>query len=110
MFKTLSAITLASIALTSVSTTAAFSAGKFCPPGLAAKNNGCLPPGIAKRYTIGETLPEGVSYELITDLEQYDLLPPDGEWLYYLVDGDILKIADDMFTVIDAFEILFGNN
>src|SRR5262247_3444785 len=29
-----------------------------CPPGLAKKNNGCLPPGIAKkRYIVGQPLP-----------------------------------------------------
>ena len=110
MFKTFSAIALALITLTGISTTAAYSASKFCPPGLAAKNNGCLPPGIAKRYTIGEPLPDEVPYELITDLLMYDLLPPDGDWLYYMVDGDILKIADDMFVVLEAFEILFGQN
>ena len=91
MFKTFSAIALALITLTGISTTAARSEPKFCPPGLAAKNNGCLPPGIAKRYTIGEPLPEDVPYELITDLELYDLLPPDGDWLYYLVDGEFIE-------------------
>ena len=110
MFKHLSVITILSIAISGMSAGVALSQPKFCPPGLAAKNNGCLPPGIAKRYTIGEPLPDDVPYELITDLAMYDLLPPDGEWLYYLVDGEVLKIADDMFTVIDAFEILFGQN
>ena len=28
-----------------------------CPPGLAKKHNGCLPPGHAKRYVIGQPLP-----------------------------------------------------
>ncbi len=31
-----------------------------CPPGLAKKNNGCLPPGIAKqRFNAGDRLPTG---------------------------------------------------
>lgn len=29
----------------------------FCPPGLAKKNNGCLPPGHARRLGIGDRLP-----------------------------------------------------
>jgi hypothetical protein len=99
-----------SVALTGLNATVAHSEPKSCPPGLAAKNNGCLPPGIAKRYTVGEVLPEGVPYELITDLSHYGLNKPDGEWLYYLVDGEVLKIADDTFTVIEAFQILFGGN
>lgn len=53
-------------------------------------------------------LPEGVPYQLITDLGFYGLTPPDGEWLYYLVDGEVLKIADAAFTVIEALGLL-GN-
>jgi hypothetical protein len=31
-----------------------------CPPGLAKKNNGCLPPGQAKKlYNVGQRLPYG---------------------------------------------------
>lgn len=110
MLKILPSAIALSVALMGVSVTAAHSEPKSCPPGLAAKNNGCLPPGIAKRYTVGEVLPEGVPYELITDLSHYGLNKPDGEWLYYLVDGDVLRIADDAFTVLEAFEILFGSN
>ena len=28
-----------------------------CPPGLAKKNNGCLPPGQAKKFAVGSRLP-----------------------------------------------------
>ena len=38
-----------------------------CPPGLAKKHNGCLPPGIAKRWHLGRPLPNDVVY--------YDLPP-----------------------------------
>src|SRR3954466_15476357 len=35
-----------------------------CPPGLAKKNNGCLPPGQAKkRYVVGHPLPRGIIVE-----------------------------------------------
>ena len=35
-------------------------AGGGCPPGLAKKNNGCLPPGQAKKlYNVGQRLPSG---------------------------------------------------
>jgi len=111
MLKILPSALALSVALMGISATVAQSQAKPCPPGLAAKNNGCLPPGLAKkRYTIGERLPEGTPYELIIDLANYDLIPPDGNWLYYLVDGDVLRIADDAFTVLEAFEILFGPN
>lgn len=32
-------------------------ASRSCPPGLAKKNNGCLPPGQAKKLGIGDRLP-----------------------------------------------------
>ena len=31
-----------------------------CPPGLAKKRNGCLPPGIAKKYAVGQVLNDGI--------------------------------------------------
>ena len=110
MLKILPPALALSVAFIGFNVTVAYSQPKSCPPGLAAKNNGCLPPGIAKRYTIGEVLPEGIPYELITNLAYYGLDMPDGNWLYYLVDGDVLRIADDVFTVLEAFEILFGGN
>ena len=33
-----------------------------CPPGLAKKNNGCLPPGQAKKWALGRPLPPSVVY------------------------------------------------
>ena len=110
MFKILPSALALSVALIGINVTVAHAQPKSCPPGLAAKNNGCLPPGLAKRYTVGKVLPEGVYYQLITDLAYYGLDTPNGNWLYYLVDGDVLRIADDVFTVLEAFEILFGSN
>ena len=97
-----------SVAFAGISVTAAHSQAKPCPPGLAKRNNGCLPPGIAKRFIVGEPLPEGVPYELITDLRGYGLNKPDGEWLYYLVDGEVLRVADATFVVLEALGLL-GN-
>jgi len=38
-----------------------------CPPGLAKKHNGCMPPGQAKKWVIGQPLPRDVIF--------YDLPP-----------------------------------
>ena len=108
MLKLLPSALALSVVLTGINATVAHSQPKPCPPGLAAKNNGCLPPGLAKRYTIGEPLPEDVPYQLITDLMYYGLDRPDGEWLYYLVDGEVLRVADAMFTVLEALGALGG--
>ncbi len=108
MRKPVITILAATTLITGVSAGAALAQPKPCPPGLAKRDNGCLPPGLAKRYVVGQPLPEGLTYELITDLARYGLTPPDGEWLYYLVDGEVLKIADATFVVLDALGLL-GN-
>ena len=105
MLKKLAIVAATSVALINLPMVA-HSQPKSCPPGLAKRDNGCMPPGLAKRYTVGETLPDNVEYQLITDLLKYGLNSPDGDWLYYLVDGDILKIADATFAVLDAWEAL----
>ena len=80
-----------------------FRAGK-CPPGLAKKHNGCLPPGQAKKWSRGRPLP--------ADLKYYDLprdllvrLPaPPANHRYVRVASDILLIAVGSSMVVDAIE------
>lgn len=74
-----------------------------CPPGLAKKNNGCLPPGLAKkRYQIGAALP----YELRGRRPPRDLYhalpPPPAGHVYGYVDGDVLLVAEATHRVVDA--------
>lgn len=82
-------------------------AGK-CPPGLAKKGNGCLPPGQAKKWGMGQPLPPGLTtYPLPRDLEHRLGVPPSGHQ-YVRVAGDILLIAIGTGLVIDAIEDLAG--
>lgn len=78
-------------------------AGK-CPPGLAKKNNGCLPPGQAKKWAKGRPLPGDLRYY---DLP-YDLLrrlpPPPPRHRYVQIAGDVLMIAVGTSMVVDAVE------
>jgi Ni/Co efflux regulator RcnB len=78
-------------------------AGK-CPPGLAKKNNGCMPPGQAKKWAKGRPLPPDLRYN---DLP-YDLLrrlpPPPPQHRYVQVAGDVLLIAVGTSMVMDAVE------
>lgn len=80
-----------------------------CPPGLAKKNNGCLPPGQAKkRYTIGKPLGEGVRYQPISaELSVRIGKPPEG-YLYVTLDGDLLKLAVGTLLVVDAIDGLLN--
>lgn len=80
--------------------------GGRCPPGLAKKNNGCLPPGQAKKWMIGHPLPRDVIfYDLPNELRIRLSLPPSG-YKYVRVAGDILMIAAGSGMVAAAIEDL----
>jgi hypothetical protein len=75
-----------------------------CPPGLAKKHNGCLPPGQARQWRLG--------YPLGRDIVYYDVppslviqlgYPPEGH-RYVRVASDILLIAVGSGMVVDAIE------
>ena len=67
-----------------------------CPPGLAKKNNGCMPPGQARKlYNVGQRFPRSYgdrwSYNQIPyDLRQQYGLNPYGN--YYYGDGYLYRV------------------
>ena len=74
-----------------------------CPPGLAKKNNGCLPPGQAKkRYTVGSALPRGIPTAPISAELSIRIGAPPAGYTYVIVDGDLLKLAVGTLLVVDA--------
>lgn len=73
---------------------------KTCPPGLAKKNNDCLPPGQAKkRYQIGQPIPGGVR---LVPVPAGNLPTPQAGQIYVEVDGDLLLIAEATRKVLEA--------
>lgn len=79
---------------------------RHCPPGLAKKRNGCMPPGQAKKWHVGRRLPrEVVYYDLPRDLV-IRLPPLSSGYRYARVGADILQIAVGTGLVIDAIEDL----
>ncbi len=78
-----------------------------CPPGLAKKHNGCLPPGQAKkRYRVGERLPPDVVYYPVPRELLGELAPVPAGYEYVRVDKDILLIGEATKKVIDAVTLL----
>ena len=78
--------------------------GKKCPPGLAKKGNGCMPPGQARKWAMGRPLPrEVVVYDLPDDL-RYRLPPPPSGHRYVQLGADVLMIAIGTSMVVDAIE------
>ena len=76
--------------------------GGHCPPGLAKKHNGCMPPGQAKKWRMGRPLPQDVViYEVPPALVVRIGVPPSG-YKYVRVASDILMIAVGTRMVADA--------
>jgi hypothetical protein len=76
-----------------------------CPPGLAKKQNGCLPPGQAtKRYVVGHSLPRGIVVEELPAGLSVRIGPAPPGYRYGILDGDLVKLAVGTMLVIDAIE------
>jgi Ni/Co efflux regulator RcnB len=84
-----------------------FRAGR-CPPGLAKKHNGCMPPGQAKKWAVGRPLPRDVIfYDVPPELVVQIGGPPPG-YRYARVATDILLIAVGTGMIVDAIQDLGG--
>ena len=83
-----------------------YSRSRRCPPGLAKKHNGCMPPGQAKKWHVGQPLPRHVTYyqvprQLVVEIGQ----PPSG-YRYVRVSSDILLMAIGTRMIVDAIQDL----
>lgn len=80
--------------------------GGRCPPGLAKKHNGCMPPGQAKRWTIGQPLARNVIYYDVPPALVVEFGPAPRGYRYARVDSDILLIALGTGLVLDGIHNL----
>ena len=83
-----------------------YGGGKRCPPGLAKKNNGCQPPGQARKWAVGQVLPRDVIYYPVAPAVLVQLGTPPAGHQFVRVASDILLIAIGTGLVIDAIEDL----
>jgi hypothetical protein len=79
-----------------------------CPPGLAKKDNGCLPPGQAKKYALGQPLPGAVAWTAVPPPLLAQLPPPPLGYQYVRVDNDLLLMALSTAVVVDVLAGLLG--
>lgn len=79
---------------------------RHCPPGLAKKNNGCMPPGQAKKWQVGHRLPRDVTYYDLPRELVIRLPPLSAGYKYVRIGADILQIAVGTGLVIDAIQDL----
>ena len=80
-----------------------------CPPGLAKKHNGCMPPGHAKkRYSIGYPLPRDVVILEVPVVLLPRLAPCPPGYRYGIIDGDLVQLAVGTLLVVDAIDGLLN--
>ena len=80
-----------------------YATAKKCPPGLAKKNNGCMPPGQAKKqWVVGEPLPSSVVVYAVPQQIVVTLPPVPVGHKYVQVAGDILLVAVGSMMVVDG--------
>ena len=77
-----------------------------CPPGLAKKHNGCMPPGQAKKWRIGYPLGRDVIFYDLPAALLAELGPPPRGYRYARVADDILMLAVGTGLVVDAIASL----
>ncbi len=80
--------------------------GGHCPPGLAKKNNGCMPPGQARKWAVGRALPRDVIYYEVPPALVVQFGQPRAGYRYVRVASDILLIALGTGMVVDAMQDL----
>ena len=71
---------------------------RACPPGLAKKNNGCLPPGHAKRVIVGQALPPGAVF-VVPQRVRSTLPPPPVGYRYAVVNNQVVLVSDNNIVV-----------
>jgi Ni/Co efflux regulator RcnB len=81
---------------------------KSCPPGLAKKNNGCLPPGQAKKLSVGQPVPAGVTFYPVPQPVVMHLPPPPYGYRYARIGNDIVLVQEQNRLVIDIIINVFG--
>jgi Ni/Co efflux regulator RcnB len=80
---------------------------KGCPPGLAKKHNGCMPPGQARRWEAGRPLPRDVvMYTVPAPVLTY-LPPAPYGYRYQRVGGDLVLVHISDRLVVDVMFDLF---
>jgi Ni/Co efflux regulator RcnB len=83
-----------------------FRSPQGCPPGLAKKNNGCMPPGQAKKWQVGQRLPRDVVHYDVSPGLVSRIGPPPPGYRYVRVGGDILLVKTETQTIVDALQYL----
>ncbi len=84
--------------------------GRSCPPGLAKKHNGCLPPGQAKkvhRVVVGQALPPGAVFTVPRRVRT-TLPPPPAGHRYAVINNQVVLVSNHNIVVDIIVRSLLG--
>lgn len=82
--------------------------GKKCPPGLAKKNNSCMPPGQARNWVVGQPVPRGVTVYAVPQPVILQLPPAPYGYRYARIGGDIVLVQQQNNLIVDIIQGLLG--
>ena len=88
--------------------TTTYKDGKRCPPGLAKKNNGCLPPGQARNWVVGQPVPTNVTVYSVAQPVIRMLPPAPVGYRYARLGGDIVLVQQQNNIIVDIIQGLLG--
>jgi Ni/Co efflux regulator RcnB len=74
--------------------------GRRCPPGLAKKHNGCMPPGQAQ-WDVGQRLPTGVPVYSVPQPVLVHLPPAPYGYRYARIGNDIVLVQVQSNLIVD---------
>ena len=79
-----------------------------CPPGLAKKNNGCMPPGQVRNFVVGQPLPRTITYYSVPQQVITYLPPAPYGYRYVRVYDDVVLMKTTDRVIIDVMLNLLG--
>lgn len=82
--------------------------GKNCPPGLAKKHNGCMPPGQVRNWQVGQTVPRGIMVYTVPQPVIRLLPPAPYGYRYARIGGDIVLVQQQNNLIVDIIIGLLG--
>ena len=88
--------------------TTTYNDGKRCPPGLAKKNNGCLPPGQVRNWSVGQPVPRNVTVYPVAAPVIRKLPPAPAGYRYARLGNDIVLVQQQNNIVVDIIQGLLG--
>lgn len=84
---------------------------KHCPPGLAKKHHGCMPPGHhIRHYRVGEIVPQESILETLSRSLLGQLSPAPRGYRYVGVDNDVYLMNNNSRQISDAITWSLNEN